>query len=123
MKLRLDTLLLFVNDVEAMKHFYCNVLNLTIQEEIPGEWVLLRAGGSALGLHAIGADYQEERATARYAKLIFELTEEPLADVRKKLLAQNVKMHEVKIFEGDDYERCDGEDPEGNVFQLIQKQA
>jgi hypothetical protein len=55
-------------------------------------------------------------------KLVFEI-EENIYVMRELLLQKNVKMREVKQFDGSDYLLCDGEDPEGNVFQLQQKKA
>jgi hypothetical protein len=55
-------------------------------------------------------------------KLVFEI-EENIYVMRELLLQKNVKMREVKQFDGSDYLLCDGEYPEGNVFQLQQKKA
>ena len=44
-----------------------------------------------------------------------------LSDFRLELIAKEVKMGEIKSFEGIDFIFCDGEDIEGNVFQLYQK--
>jgi hypothetical protein len=40
--------------------------------------------------------------------------------LRDKLVAAGVNMRELKRYEGFPYLLCDGEDPEGNVFQLSQ---
>jgi len=44
-----------------------------------------------------------------------------IISMRTELLIAGVKMKEVKTFEGFHYLYCDGEDIEGNVFQLMQK--
>ena len=41
--------------------------------------------------------------------------------VREYLFDKNVKLNEVKAFENYDFFTCDGEDPEGNIFQLKQR--
>ena len=53
-------------------------------------------------------------------KIVFEI-EEDINSLRLKLLGKNVSMREIKTFENYDYWLCDGEDPEGNVFQLKQR--
>ena len=44
-----------------------------------------------------------------------------ISPLREQLLNQHVPMREIKTFDNYDYCLCDGEDPEGNVFQLKQK--
>ena len=41
--------------------------------------------------------------------------------MRQQLIKDNVLIKEVISFDNYDYWLCDGEDPEGNVFQLKQK--
>lgn len=53
-------------------------------------------------------------------KLVFEIKEE-LTSLRQELINKGVALREIKSFPGFDYLLCDGEDPEGNVFQLAQK--
>lgn len=42
------------------------------------------------------------------------------AEFRNKLLAEGVPMRGVKRYEGFPCLMCDGEDPKGNVFQLME---
>jgi hypothetical protein len=40
--------------------------------------------------------------------------------LREKLLSRGVRMRDLKRYDGFAQLMCDGEDPEGNVFQLSQ---
>jgi len=46
--------------------------------------------------------------------------ESGLSELHEKLLNAGVRMRNLKRFDGFAQLMCDGEDPEGNVFQLSQ---
>jgi hypothetical protein len=99
------------------------VLQLPIVEEIPGQWVLLKAGHCHIGLHQVPPQYLHDGAPANpeasNTKIVFSVTEDIFA-LRESLVAQQVVLRDIKTFEGYGYWLCDGQDPEGNVFQLKQ---
>jgi catechol-2,3-dioxygenase len=124
MKFNLDTIIFYVQNVDRLKAFYTGVLKLEVIEEYYSQWTLLNAGNSKLGLHKMGDQYLDKIKDGykfdNNAKIVFEI-EEDINKVREWLLDQNVFMKEIKTFDNYDYWLCDGEDPEGNVFQLKQK--
>ena len=122
MTLSLDTIILFVQDVDRLKSFYVDLLKLDIKEESPSEWLLLKAGQCHIGLHKIGEQYSSEEAFKfdNNTKLVFDVAED-LQDIRERLLQENVLLQEIKTFDGYPFFLCDGEDLEGNVFQLRQR--
>lgn len=124
LKVNLDTIILYVQNVDNLKAFYANTFNIKIVEEYQSLWALLDAGTCKIGLHKIGEQYWDEsKGTFKFdsnAKIVFE-TDEELNEVRKYLINQNVAMREIKTFNDYHYWLCDGEDPEGNVFQLKQR--
>lgn len=124
MKFSLDTIIFYVQNVDRLKVFYMNTFGLTLIEEYGAQWALLKAGDFKIGLHQIGEQYIIESKGAfkfhNNTKIVFEITED-IAKVRAHMLSQNVLMREVKTFDNYAYWLCDGEDPEGNVFQLKQK--
>ncbi|HOY13605.1 MAG TPA: hypothetical protein PLY70_10715 [Saprospiraceae bacterium] len=126
MKFNLETIIIFVRNVEKLKDFYVGILELEIIEEIPSQWILLQAGDCKIGLHQIGESYLSESAqdfqVETNTKMVFEINED-LANVRDTLISKNVKMREIMVWENYPYILCDGEDTEGNVFQLKQKIA
>ncbi|XBK16392.1 hypothetical protein PL_002141 [Pedobacter lusitanus] len=95
-------------------------------EEYQSSWVLLEAGNCRLGLHKIGDEYLDEsKGTFKFdnnTKIVFEIKED-IHKIRTHFINQDVKMRDVKTFDNYDYWLCDGEDPEGNIFQLKQKKA
>ena len=124
MKLSLNTIIIFVRDIDIVKSFYTDILQLHIIEEYTSQWVLLNAGTANIGLHKIGEPYAGNIANGykfdNNTKMVFE-TREDIYTLRASLLQQGVSMQEVKTFDNYDYWLCDGQDPEGNIFQLKQK--
>jgi len=93
-------------------------------EEQPSEWLLLKAGACKIRLHKIGEAYlrkiPEDFKAKNNTKLVFEIKDD-IHKVRQTLLAKNVAMREVKTFGKYGFYICDGEDVEGNIFQLKQR--
>ncbi|WP_113652115.1 VOC family protein [Pedobacter namyangjuensis] len=120
--LKLNRIILFGNNIAGLKDFYQSNFKLELIEEIENEWVVLKAGQIELAFHSIGAEYRSEKdfKVASNVKLVFTLTE-GLSDFRDKLITKGIMMKEIKSFKGIDFLFCDGEDIEGNVFQLSQK--
>lgn len=122
--INLDTIILYVQDVDTLKAFYINGFEMELLEEYPQEWVLLKAGSAKLGLHKMGVQYQTAKTDSpdleSNTKIVFEI-EKDIHDLRNQLLNMNSTMQQIKTFENYDYWLCDGADPEGNIFQLKQR--
>lgn len=123
MKVNLHMTMLYVQDVTALRKFYKDLFNMQVIEESPG-WVVLQAGDGRIGLHQIGEQYKEDKPFKfdSNCKLVFDISEDLKAE-RSRLIAAGVNMRELKTFDNYDYWVCDGEDPEGNVFQLRQRKV
>ncbi len=124
MKLSLNTIILYVQNVDSLKNFYNDILGLEIIEDDGGIWTLLQAGNGYVGLHKMGDQYRNGREPEfkfhNNAKVVFELQDD-INEARQTLIDKGVEMREMKTFDNYDYWLCDGEDPEGNVFQLKQR--
>ena len=122
-KASLNSIILFVRDVERLSDFYTGIFQLDLIEHTPQMWALLKAGNMSIGLHRIGQEYLAETDDSfrvdNNVKLVFEIFED-IHQLRESLLQSGVTIRDVKTFENYDYRLCDGEDPEGNVFQLKQ---
>lgn len=120
----LTRIILFGYHVDLLKAFYMDYFDLSLVEEIAGQWIVLNAGSVEIALHKIGKEYEPKSGTAFRAesntKLVFQISE-PLAGFRQRLADRGVDIGPVKQFEGIDSLFCDGVDPEGNVFQVEQK--
>jgi len=121
MPLPMTRLILYVHDVPRLKSFYQTHFDLLVSEEIGAEWVMLKAGAVEIALHRVGKQYRDRPKTDVWsnAKLVFTV-ESGLTEFRERLIAAGVSMRPLKRFEGYPQLMCDGEDPEGNVFQLAQ---
>lgn len=124
MQIKLTSIIIFVHDVDLLKGFYVDNFKLEIIEEHRSEWVLLNAGNCNIGLHRIGEQYGQDKgsflSSETNIKLVFEINEN-ISILRQTFLEKGVAMREIKTFENYDFFMCDGEDPEGNVFQLKQR--
>lgn len=120
--MRLRGPMLFVKDLERMTQFYADGVGLTMLPDLgqPG-WTELDAGGTTVGLHAIPDEIAQqieislppEARSDTPIKLRFEATD----------LAQaiaHLTVHGAVMFEPTPWGSCDGLDPEGNVFQIVQ---
>jgi catechol-2,3-dioxygenase len=124
-EINFSTLIIFVQDVTKLKGFYAEILQLEIIEEMQDEWVVLKAGNCQIALHKIGMQYltpSNEFKVDNKTKMVFE-TDEDIFKLREHLLKKKVKLRDVKTFENYNYWLCDGEDPEGNVFQFKQAKS
>lgn len=119
--LHLMRVMLYVQEPVLLKRFYQDYFGLALQEEIENEWVVLNAGGVELALHRAGAAFRGPwpEPSSSNAKLVFQL-ESGIEELRERMAGAGVPMRELKRYDGFAYLMCDGEDPEGNVFQLLQ---
>ncbi len=110
--------------VEELKFFYVNNFNFTVTEEIKGQWIVLNAGQVELAIHKIGQEYEPEAGEKFRAesntKLVFNISDN-LEGFREQLLNNGVVIGGIKSFEGINSLFCEGEDSEGNIFQVEQK--
>ncbi|MEZ5666249.1 MAG: VOC family protein [Alphaproteobacteria bacterium] len=116
-------IILFVQDVDRLVGFYGAGLGLTPSEHVPGEWAVLRSAGCELALHRAGeawrGDAAAEAGENSNAKIVFAVAG-PLQSHREALARLGACMGEIRHFAGHPGPLCDGQDPEGNVFQLLQ---
>jgi catechol-2,3-dioxygenase len=123
MNVSLTRIILYVQDVGRLKDFYCDTLGLPVVEEIDGEWAVLKAGESELALHRVGKPYRvADPSTWKVetnAKLVMTVDRD-LEELRAELIGKGVAMGRIKSYPPLTGPLCDGEDPEGNVFQLAQ---
>lgn len=120
MNIKIDSIILYVQNISLLKHFYIENFNLEVIEE-DSIWVLMNAGSVNIGLHKIGDQYLQKIKPGyqfdNNTKLVFEVDTD-IESARNELLSRNVEMKAIKAFENYGFWLCDGTDPEGNVFQL-----
>lgn len=120
MNAKLDTIILYVKNIQLLKEFYVENFNLRVLQE-DEIWVLLSAGNANIGFHKIGQKYLDQiNANHQFdnnAKIVFEIDQD-IEAVRKEFIEKNIAMREIKTFDNYSFWLCDGTDPEGSVFQL-----
>lgn len=125
MNARLETIMLYVQNIKSLRDFYVENFNLTVIEE-DEVWVLLNAGPLNIAFHKIGEHFlktlQPNHKFDNNTKLIFEIDID-IEAARDEFMAKNIEMSEIKTFENYDYWLCDGTDPEGNVFQIKKRKS
>jgi catechol-2,3-dioxygenase len=123
MNASLSRIILYVQDVGLLTRFYRDILGLPVVQEIGDEWVIFRPGSCELALHRVDRPYRVADAGSwtveTNVKLVLVVARE-IAELRAELISKGVPMREVKSYPGFPGPLCDGEDPEGNIFQLQQ---
>lgn len=121
MHITLTRIIVFGQAIDKLKIFYIENFNLTVIEETKHEWVVLSAGPIEIALHRIGQAYRanDDFNAGSNTKLVFNINTD-LRAFRQILIEKGVLLKEIKSFPGINSLFCDGEDPEGNVFQLQQ---
>ncbi len=123
-KFSLGRIILFGHLVDQLKSFYVDNLNCSVIEEIKDQWIVLKAGDIEIALHKIGPEYEPENGeifkVESNAKLVFH-TRDDIKEIRQRLIDNGVTIGKINSFEGISSLFCEGEDPEGNVFQIEQR--
>ncbi len=109
---QITRVMLFVQDVPKVAEFYRDKLGLQPLGEITPNWVEMQAGNCTVALHG-AAKPLKERGDAS-AKIVFGVKDVPAG--KALLESRGVRMGKIHTFSGIDI--CDGEDPEGNLFQI-----
>lgn len=117
MEIAISRIIIFTRDVTLLKNFYTKNFGLAVVEETPNEWVVLNAGAIEIALHKIGESHIGDTAKTTNTKLVFRL-KGGVRLFRQKLIDNGVMIKEIKSFPGIPSIFCDGEDPDGNIFQL-----
>jgi len=118
--MQLEMALIFAKDMNRMTAFYRDAIGL---ELLPGEssvgWAVFNSGGARLALHAIPIEIAKDihievppKARGSTPMKLFFRTGD-LEEARAHLLAHGAVMFEPA------HGRCDGLDPEGNVFSIV----
>lgn len=116
----LSRIIIFGQAIEQLKDFYVDNFDLPVVEEFKDEWVVLRAGAAEIALHKAGNVGESTFRAQNNTKLVF-IVYTDLNLVRQQLIDRGVSIRDVRSFPGISSLFCDGEDPEGNVFQLEQR--
>ena len=122
----LGRIIIFGHLVDKLKTFYVDNFDFAVVEEIKDQWIVLNAGQIELAIHKIGPGYVPEEGkefrVESNTKFVFYISDN-LEGFRQRLVDKGVVMGDIQSYQGIDSLFCDGEDPEGNVFQIEQRIA
>lgn len=107
----LSRVIIFTPDVRRLADFYHRMFALEFIGERSPEWTELDAGGCSIAFHRIG---EESDVRESWIKIVFGSMDVETDKLRLERLG--VKMSDLVRFDGIDL--CDGEDPDGNRFQI-----
>ena len=123
-KFSLGRIIIFGHLVERLKSFYVDNFGFSVVEEIVDQWIVLNAGQVEIAIHKIGQEFEPEDGkefrVESNTKLVFHITNN-LEGFRQRLVDKGVVVGDAKSFEGINSLFCEGEDPEGNIFQIEQR--
>lgn len=123
-EISLGRIIIFGHLVDKLKSFYVENFDFSVVEEIKDQWIVLNAGPIELAIHKIGEGYEPEDGkefrVESNTKLVFYLANN-LEGFRQRLVDKGVVIGDIKKFDGINSLFVDGEDPEGNVFQIEQR--
>jgi predicted enzyme related to lactoylglutathione lyase len=113
MQLEIKRVILFVRDVPTVGAFYRDVLGLTEVEspDDPKEWLEFGAGACTIALHHGGV---QTKGRSKPPKIVFYSSD--VAKTKAVLTAKGANLGPIQTTEN--FQFCDGRDPEGNHFQV-----
>ena len=120
MLMPLHRVIIFVGDVQKCAEFYGNAFGFkTVPSDLPiAEWAELDTGGCRLAFHqAHGPNGPIKSSTGSQMnphKIVFHAQDVDAA--RADLVSKGANMGQIKRF--GPLVMCDGQDPEGHVFQI-----
>jgi predicted enzyme related to lactoylglutathione lyase len=120
MTIPLNRVIIFAGDVQKCARFFQDVFGFTaVPSDHPAdEWIELETGGCRLAFHKAhrpdGPLDSQSGIAMRPHKIVFYA--EDVEATRAHLLSRGVAMGAVRKF--GQLVLCDGQDPEGNVFQI-----
>jgi predicted enzyme related to lactoylglutathione lyase len=114
----LNRVIVFVGNVEKCARFYQDVFGFAaLPSEDPG-WIELDTGGCRLAFHQAhgtkGPIHSPTGGRMNPHKIVFFA--EDVAATRATIVARGGKMGEIRKF--GELVFCDGQDPEGHIFQI-----
>ena len=124
--LSISRVMIFARDARKVAEFYRDKLGLAVRGEIGDGWAELQAGGCDIAIHGGMKKGTKERGPGSMnMKVVFGCRD--VAKKRDELIAMGVTMFKLSEFPHETKDLmvqiCDGEDPEGNLFQISNRNS
>ena len=123
MTIPLNRIIIFVGDVEKCAGFFRDAFGFTVVPSAypANEWIELETGGGRLAFHQAhgpaGPIHSPTGGPMNPHKIVFYAEDVP--KLRVELMGKGAKMGDLVTFGAETV--CDGEDPEGHVFQICDR--
>lgn len=114
--MEISRVIIFTNDVKRLANFYSKCFGASILSDASHEWAELSTGTCDLAFHKI-----DEASAVRdgWIKIVFAAKN--VAEEKAKLEKLGVRMSDVVEFGS--IHLCDGQDPDGNWFQISSREG
>jgi predicted enzyme related to lactoylglutathione lyase len=109
--MELSRVIIFTGDVKTLVDFYISHFDLALVGEFDAGWTELNAGGCNLAFHKFS-----EKLDGGDNGIKFVFAASDVAAEKARLEGLGVKM--TRIFTFGQIQMCDGQDPDGNRFQI-----
>lgn len=109
---KITTIIIFVSDVTGVAGFYRDILGFKISGKADPEWTEIDCGSCMIGLHKIHKAVNIKKETG--VKIAFGVKD--VAKAKALIESKGHKMGKIQTFGNLNF--CDGKDPEGNKFQI-----
>jgi len=107
----ISRVIIFTHDVDRLSDFYESAFGLRAIGETHSGWTELDAGSCSLAFHSFREELESRDG---WVKIVFGTRN--VRDEKVRLENLGVQMSDVVEFDG--IELCDGQDPDGNWFQI-----
>ncbi len=115
-KMELSRVIIFTRDVKRLADFYTSHFDLQPIGEAEDGWIELNAGGCNLAFHKTSV---KTDGSDNGIKFVFGSGD--VASEKTRLEGLGIKM--TKIFNFGKIQMCDGQDPDGNRFQISSRKT
>lgn len=113
----LDYVILLCKDLDAMKHFYHEIMGFPIYRDW-GNWYELRVGYVLLTLRTRGRPYDGEGADGAHVQLAFRVAPDEVEACYGELVAHNVEIIEPPQDKTFGHKTLFFKDPDGNILEI-----
>jgi lactoylglutathione lyase len=118
---QIDYTVIFARDMDAMRHFYENIMEFPLLRVLSDRWIEYRIGSTTLALTARGARFNDEPPSqgALSLQLAFRVAPQVVTDCAAALEAKGVKLISSVTDHPFGHRTIFFRDPDGNVLEIF----
>jgi lactoylglutathione lyase len=117
----IDYTVIFVRDMEAMRHFYGSVMEFPLQRTLSDKWIEYRIGANTLALAARGGLFSDPSPPegALSLQMAFRVAPDMVAKCAATLEERGVKLTHPLTDHAFGHRTIFFRDPDGNVIEIF----